>query len=107
MSTPWHRTTVRRDWGTVFLRNERTALPKVLDAVIGTQIPRIELNLPYGQDLAHADYLIIMGQLTRRLEARAARIGATPVCLPAATDWLAGELIDRARAGHATVLLVV
>ena len=107
MSTPWHRTTVRRDWGTVFLRSERTALPKVLDAVIGTQIPRVELDLPMGQDLAHADYLIIMGQLTRRLEARAARIGATPVCLPAATDWLAGALIARATAGRATVLLVV
>lgn len=91
----------------MFIRCERATMPKVLDAVIGGQIPRQDLNLPYGQQLDHADYLIIMGQLTRRLEARAARIGATPVCLPAATDWLATKLLDRARTGHPTVLLIV
>lgn len=107
MSQPWRRSLTRRDWGTVFIRNERSALPKVLDAVIGEQIPVQDLNLPYGQDLAGADYLIIMGRLTRRLEARAARIGAVPVCLPAATDWLAGRLHARAAAGRSTVLLIV
>lgn len=107
MSQPWRRSLVRRDWGTVFIRCERLTVPRVLDAVIGEQIPRDELDLPVGQDLLRADYLIIMGQLTRRLEARAARVGAMPVCLPAATDWLADQLHHRAAAGRATVLLIV
>lgn len=107
MTDPWRRSLVRRDWGTVFIRNERTALPKVLDAVIGEQIPRQELHLPVGQELKHVDYLVTVGQLSRRLEARAARVGATPVCLPAAVDWLAARLHERATGGRSTVLLIV